>query len=37
MSGHHLWNLAKKSDKAERPDMSRLGGEHVWIRSLEPR
>jgi hypothetical protein len=43
MPGHHLWNLAKKLnkagvtwDKAERPDMFRLGARHVRIRSLEP-
>jgi hypothetical protein len=43
MSGHHLCNSAKKSDKtgvtrdkAERSNMSGLGAGHVWIRSLEP-
>jgi hypothetical protein len=43
MSGHHLWNLAKKpdkagvtQDKAERLDMSGLGAEDVRVRSLEP-
>jgi hypothetical protein len=43
MSGHHLWNLAKKpdkagvtQDKAERLDMSGLGARHVRVRSLEP-
>jgi hypothetical protein len=43
MFNHRLWNPAKKpdkagvtQDKAERPDMSGLGGEHVWVRSLEP-
>jgi hypothetical protein len=43
MSDNHLWNLAKKPDKpgvtrdkAERLDISGLGVEHVWVRSLEP-
>jgi hypothetical protein len=43
MSDHRLWNPAKKPNKvrvtrdnAERPDMSGLGAEHVWVRSLEP-
>jgi hypothetical protein len=43
MFDHHLWNLAKKldkpgvtRDKAERPDMSRLGAGHVRVRSQEP-
>jgi hypothetical protein len=44
MSGHHLWNPAKKPDKtgvtrekAERSDISRLGPGHVQVMSLEPR
>jgi hypothetical protein len=43
MSGHRLWNPAKKSDKAgvtrdkaKRSDMSGLGDGHVRVRSLEP-
>jgi hypothetical protein len=36
MSGLGLWNLAKKPDKAERPDIFGLGAEHVRVRSLEP-
>jgi hypothetical protein len=43
MFGLGLWNPAKKPDKAgvtrdkaERPDMSRLGAGHVQVRSLEP-
>jgi hypothetical protein len=43
MFGLGLWNPAKKpdkagvtQDKAKRPDMSRLGVEHVRVRSLEP-
>jgi hypothetical protein len=44
MSRLGIWNLDKKldkvgvtRDKAERPDVSRLGAEHVWVRSLELR
>jgi hypothetical protein len=43
MSYNHLWNLAKKpnkagvtQDKADRPNMFGLGSEHVRVRSLEP-
>jgi hypothetical protein len=43
MSDNHLWNPAKKpdkggvtQDKADRPDMFRLGARHVRVRSLEP-
>jgi hypothetical protein len=36
MSGLCLWNPDKKSDKAERSDMSELGTEHVQVSSLEP-
>jgi hypothetical protein len=43
MSNHHLWNPAKKPDKAgvfrdkaERPNMFGQGAGHVWVRSLEP-
>jgi hypothetical protein len=43
MSCHHLWNLAKKLDKArvtrdraERSDMFRMGVGHVGVRSLKP-
>jgi hypothetical protein len=43
MSDHHLWNPAKKpdkarvsQDKAERWNMSSLGVGHVRVRSLEP-
>jgi hypothetical protein len=35
MSGLGLWNLDKEPDKAEKPDMSGLGAEHVRVRSLE--
>jgi hypothetical protein len=35
MSGLGLWNPDKESDKAEKPDMSGLGAEHVRVRSLE--
>jgi hypothetical protein len=35
MSGKSLWNLAKGSDMAERPDMSDLGAEHVQGMPLE--
>jgi hypothetical protein len=35
MSGKSLWNLAKGSDMAERPDMSDLGAEHVRGMPLE--
>jgi hypothetical protein len=44
MSDHHLWNPAKKPDKAgvtrkkaERSDIFRLGPGHVQVISLEPR
>jgi hypothetical protein len=43
MSGNHLWNPAKKPnkaritrDKADRSNMSGLGAGHVRVRSLEP-
>jgi hypothetical protein len=43
MSSNHLWNPAKKldkarvtQDKADRPDISRLEAEHVRLWSLEP-
>jgi hypothetical protein len=43
MSDNHLWNLAKKLDKAEvtrdkadRLDMSGLGAGHIRVRSLKP-
>jgi hypothetical protein len=43
MFGLGLWNLAKKpdkagvtQDKAEKPEMSELGAEHVRISSLQP-
>jgi hypothetical protein len=43
MSGNHLWNPAKKpdkagvtQDKADRPGTLGLGVGHVWVRSLEP-
>jgi hypothetical protein len=36
ISDHHLWNLPKKSDKVERPDMSSIRARHVQVRSLEP-
>jgi hypothetical protein len=35
MSGLGLWNPDKELDKAERPDMSRLGVGHVWLDPLE--
>jgi hypothetical protein len=47
MFGQALWNPAWEPGKfdcgdltwvkAERPDMSELGGEHVWKIPLEPR
>jgi hypothetical protein len=43
MSDNHLWNPAKKLDKAretrdkmDRSDMFRLGAGHIRVRSLEP-
>jgi hypothetical protein len=36
ISDHHLWNLAKKPDKVERPDISGIRARHVRVRSLEP-
>jgi hypothetical protein len=46
MSDNHLWNPVLESDKsasgdltrdrAERPDMCRLGSGHIWEISLKP-
>jgi hypothetical protein len=35
MSGQSHWNPATELDKAERPDMSVMGAEHIWSESLE--
>jgi hypothetical protein len=35
MSGKCLWNPVTEPDKAESPDMSGLGAEHVHPESLE--
>jgi hypothetical protein len=36
MSGQRLWNPTAKPNKAEGPDMSRLGAGHDRSESLEP-